>query len=252
MLENQDLELPRGKGNYLVGIPVRIVKFVFTLIAWVTLGLILYPFRRHPLVKKVPNIVTGVRMALTIPATVCFGFALWQGNEHQAEVWLLAMALIAALDAIDGPLARILEAETDLGKLLDPAADKLLVLSMLLLYVVVSYHDYGVLMAVAILGIVIWVLRVEFALVMIARTTAKQVIALRDQGQAPKLMGANIFGKFKMNLQMLAIFIGYFWMIKYPDDPVGPVMMISILMIARWFADKSLGQHRKDLEKLYP
>jgi cardiolipin synthase (CMP-forming) len=67
------------------------------------------------------NFVTLIRIAL-IP---CFGFLWWRGHHG------LALAVFAAAslsDWLDGFLARVLDQRSRLGQILDPAADKLLLL----------------------------------------------------------------------------------------------------------------------------
>ena len=70
-----------------------------------------------------PNAVTVVRLAL-IPLYVM----LTVSTHHWAEAaWLLAF--LGATDWIDGFLARRLHQTSDIGKILDPVADRLLVMS---------------------------------------------------------------------------------------------------------------------------
>jgi len=69
----------------------------------------------------IANVVTLIRILL-IP---CFGFFWWRGQHG------LALAVFAAAslsDWLDGFLARVLDQRTRLGQILDPAADKLLLL----------------------------------------------------------------------------------------------------------------------------
>jgi CDP-diacylglycerol--glycerol-3-phosphate 3-phosphatidyltransferase len=74
-----------------------------------------------------PNRITVLRILLIAP------FVILLLNLHNAEwPWARHAALaiflvVAATDWADGYLARRLKAETDLGKFLDPLADKLLV-----------------------------------------------------------------------------------------------------------------------------
>jgi cardiolipin synthase len=67
------------------------------------------------------NVVTLLRIAL-IPV---FGILWWRGAHGWA---LAAFAAAGASDLLDGFLARVLDQRTRLGQLLDPAADKLLLL----------------------------------------------------------------------------------------------------------------------------
>lgn len=79
----------------------------------------------------VPNILTVFRILL-IPFFIYLLF--WGGG--QSYPWALAIFLTAgATDIVDGYLARRMKVETTLGKMLDPIADKLLVLSALISFV---------------------------------------------------------------------------------------------------------------------
>lgn len=69
-----------------------------------------------------PNLLCVLRMVLAVPVvwTLVEG---WYG-------WTLALFFVAAVtDGLDGWLAKRLHCETELGKLLDPVADKLLLVS---------------------------------------------------------------------------------------------------------------------------
>jgi cardiolipin synthase len=69
----------------------------------------------------VANAVTLLRLAL-IP---CFGLLWWRGH-HAAALAVFAVASLS--DWLDGFLARVLDQRSRLGQILDPAADKLLLL----------------------------------------------------------------------------------------------------------------------------
>ena len=73
---------------------------------------------------NLPNLLTGLRMAL-IPV---FVWAFY--NVHPA-VALIVYLVAAATDWLDGYLARKWNQVTSFGKLFDPLADKLMLLSML-------------------------------------------------------------------------------------------------------------------------
>jgi cardiolipin synthase len=69
----------------------------------------------------VPNAITLCRMALTL----AFGLLWWRGR-HGAALAVFATAGIS--DILDGLMARVLDQRTRLGQILDPAADKLMLL----------------------------------------------------------------------------------------------------------------------------
>jgi len=68
---------------------------------------------------NVPNVLTAARLALA----PTFLWLYLKGNEDGA---LIAFAVAAATDALDGLAARLLRQQTVLGAYLDAAADKLL------------------------------------------------------------------------------------------------------------------------------
>ena len=79
-----------------------------------------------------PNRITIARIVLVVPLVICLL------NLHSGWLWMrhLALglfALMAMSDALDGFLARLLKEETALGRFLDPVADKLLVVSAMVI-----------------------------------------------------------------------------------------------------------------------
>jgi cardiolipin synthase len=67
------------------------------------------------------NLITLLRIVL-IP---CFGYLWWRG-AHGAALAVFAAASLS--DILDGFVARVLDQRTRLGQILDPAADKLMLL----------------------------------------------------------------------------------------------------------------------------
>ncbi|OJV95665.1 MAG: CDP-diacylglycerol--glycerol-3-phosphate 3-phosphatidyltransferase [Microbacterium sp. 67-17] len=75
--------------------------------------------------RQLPNAITIVRILM---APVFLWMLLADGGSYGALRWWAAVIFIVAIatDGIDGYLARKYEIVTDLGKLLDPIADKVL------------------------------------------------------------------------------------------------------------------------------
>ena len=73
----------------------------------------------------IPNLITSLRLLLAIPICIF----IYQGNELVA---LLFFIFAGISDGFDGYLARRFTWESEFGKLLDPLADKCLILSTLL------------------------------------------------------------------------------------------------------------------------
>lgn len=78
---------------------------------------------------QIPNLLTLLRF-LAVPIFV----VLMIDPTPQTSLWATVVFIFAALtDWLDGYLARLFEAESILGKLLDPLADKILVMAALVM-----------------------------------------------------------------------------------------------------------------------
>jgi cardiolipin synthase len=77
----------------------------------------------NALFRHLPNILTGLRL-LAAPATA--GLLVWE--HFEAAFGVFAIAGIS--DAVDGWLAKRFGLSSDLGRVLDPAADKALMLAV--------------------------------------------------------------------------------------------------------------------------
>jgi CDP-diacylglycerol---glycerol-3-phosphate 3-phosphatidyltransferase len=121
---------------------------------------------------NLPNALTVVRIML-VPALV----VALLGNTADGDV---------LTDFVDGYLARARDSVTTFGKLMDPLADKLLIIAALIS--LVSLHRLAA-----------WV-----AMVIITRELAVTVLRL-GATQAGVVMAASYFGKLKTCLQIAAI-----------------------------------------------
>lgn len=100
------------------------------------------------MLSQIPNLLTISRIMVVAPIVA----ALWIGGE--AFRWIaLALYIAACLtDYLDGYLARVLDVQTELGRLLDPIADKLLVGACLLVLCALDHiQGWTVLAALVIL-----------------------------------------------------------------------------------------------------
>ena len=77
--------------------------------------------------SQLPNLITGVRMLLVLPA----GWLLWLGRYPEA---LVVVGVAGASDALDGELARRFGWRSAFGSMMDPIADKLLVLAIFVIF----------------------------------------------------------------------------------------------------------------------
>jgi CDP-diacylglycerol--glycerol-3-phosphate 3-phosphatidyltransferase len=129
---------------------------------------------------NVPNVLTLLRILL-VPVLVV---ALLDETSNGDVLAAIVFALASATDFVDGWLARTRDSITPFGKVMDPVADKLLVIAAL-----VSLVSLDRLAA--------WV-----AMVIIARELAVTVA----RAQAPEVIPAAQLGKLKTVTQVAAIF----------------------------------------------
>jgi cardiolipin synthase len=77
------------------------------------------------LLRNIPNFLTALRLAAS-PALVAL---LWRGHDYAA---LIVFVIAGATDALDGYLAKRFSLQSRFGRYMDPAADKLLMLTSFL------------------------------------------------------------------------------------------------------------------------
>lgn len=132
----------------------------------------------------IPNIITLIRI-LSIPFVIYF---LYEPTKNKCLYGALIFLFAALTDWVDGYVARQMKSVTNLGKFLDPLADKLLVTSGLILLL---YHRW----------VPVWAV-----LIILIREII--VMGLRDiaavQGD---VIPASFSGKIKTFMQMIAIFL---------------------------------------------
>jgi CDP-diacylglycerol--glycerol-3-phosphate 3-phosphatidyltransferase len=132
---------------------------------------------------NVPNVLTVLRMLL-VPVLIV---ALLDETANGDLLAAIVFALASATDAIDGYLARARNAVTTFGKLMDPVADKLLVIAALVVLVQLERLQA-------------WV-----AMVIIAREFAVTVTRLAASQQGVVVAAAG-WGKAKTVVQIATIF----------------------------------------------
>ena len=131
---------------------------------------------------NLPNFLTLVRICL-IPVFVVFFLA---PTPDRSLIAAVIFTVAAVTDLLDGYIARRTGQVTKLGKLLDPIADKLLVLSALILLVNIDRVSALV------------------ALLIIARELAVTGVRSIAAGEG-LIIAAETTGKYKMALQVVAI-----------------------------------------------
>jgi CDP-diacylglycerol--glycerol-3-phosphate 3-phosphatidyltransferase len=132
---------------------------------------------------NLPNVLTLLRILL-VPVLV----VVLLGETENGDLWAaIVFALASATDAMDGYLARTRNAITTFGKLMDPIADKLLIIAALVALVSLD-------------RLAAWV-----AMVIIARELTVTITRMQATQQGV-IIAANWWGKAKTIVQVAAIF----------------------------------------------
>lgn len=132
---------------------------------------------------NLPNILTVIRILL-VPVLV----VVLLGESENGDLWAaIVFGVASATDAMDGYLARARNAITSFGKLMDPIADKLLIIAALVALVSLN-------------RLAAWV-----AMVIIARELSVTVTRMQAT-QHGVIIASNWWGKAKTIVQVAAIF----------------------------------------------
>ena len=83
--------------------------------------------------KTIPNFLTLLRILMAGIAIICLEYSSCDPkDEFFLIIALILFILASTTDALDGALARKWNAETKFGRILDPVADKLLIIGTLI------------------------------------------------------------------------------------------------------------------------
>jgi CDP-diacylglycerol--glycerol-3-phosphate 3-phosphatidyltransferase len=167
-------------------------------------------------VLNLPNIISLSRVAVT-PLLI---WLLTHPGPTAARVAALAFALACVSDWLDGYLARRRGLITNLGKFLDPLADKVLIISALIMLTAMPREP-------RVPGWIVAVIAAREVAV-----TGLRAIA-RDEGI---VLGAEALGKAKMTFEIVALFsllMHYpVWLIDF--HAAGMVFVWIALVLALW------------------
>ncbi|MDD3050975.1 MAG: CDP-diacylglycerol--glycerol-3-phosphate 3-phosphatidyltransferase [Candidatus Cloacimonetes bacterium] len=136
------------------------------------------------MIRHVPNLLTIIRILLT----PVFIWTIFFWNNELAAVYSLLIFCVASIsDYFDGMIARKFQVISDFGKIMDPLADKILVVSALLALTLKLHY-------ISLIVVLIIIIR-EVAVTILREVYAKKKI----------IIAANIWGKVKTVLQMIGI-----------------------------------------------
>lgn len=156
---------------------------------------------------NVPNALSAARIAL-VPVLVWVLFAETNYDGSMLAAALFAIASIT--DVIDGHLARSKGLVTEVGKVLDPLADKLMVSSVLLSLVVLGQVP---LWAVALI---------------LGREVGVSVLRSRASKRGGSEVGARPLGKLKMAMQVTLVLV----LLAAPDPSAAGVLALLYSTVA--------------------
>ncbi len=129
-------------------------------------------------------LLTYLRILMIIP----FMYFLYSSTPNSKLIALIVFLLASITDTLDGQLARKLKVVTNLGKFLDPVADKLLVSSAL-----ISFVDISSLPVPA--WVVVLIISRDFVVSAIRMVAASNGV----------IISPTYFAKFKTSVQFIAI-----------------------------------------------
>lgn len=175
-----------------------------------------------PLFRALPNLLTFLRI-LAIPLV---GWLLTFPGPREAWTAMLVYLAASLTDFLDGWIARRFGLVTALGKLLDPLADKLLVISVLIMLAVLDRRP----------NIPGWLL-----VVIVGREFA--VTGLRSIAAAEGIvLAADATGKAKMLLQTIGVnfLIVHYAYMGVSFHEIGMILLVLAAVVGVWSA---VGYH---------
>ena len=178
---------------------------------------------------NLPNKLTLLRIIL-IPIFVVIyyiGFTGW--NYCAAAIFIIA----AITDMIDGKIARKTGQVTDFGKFADPIADKLLVMSALLILM-----EWGKVSA--------WI-----AIILLAREFIISGFRLVAAGKGT-VIAAGITGKIKTVVQIVALSVLLFDdpIQKWTGIPLGMILLYISAALSVWSCIEYIVKNRQALSQM--
>ncbi|MFA5859175.1 MAG: CDP-alcohol phosphatidyltransferase family protein [Elusimicrobiota bacterium] len=175
----------------------------------------------------IPNAVTVTRILVT----PVFWYLLWS-KSAVVDGTLTGLYLLLALgDAVDGILARVLNQKSAVGSVLDPIADKLLIVPTYFIFAVFAKLPIWLALIVVLRDMLIvigWI-------VLYSKTKNLQTSPL-------------ISGKLSIIFEMLLLAL---LLLKFPGSVVQVVIVLTVLMIVLSFTEyvfravKNIGELRK-------
>ena len=171
--------------------------------------------------RFIPNLISLVRISLVIPIVL----------NLLAGKYILALILFAVAsisDAMDGFLARFFKWQTDLGKILDPVADKLLMIGSITVLWLNQIVPLSVFVIFVLRDLLI-LLGAAFEMSITEKTPSPNLIGkITTASQIIYILGLIIFEIFNVNINVL---IFHFL--------IGSISLFSLISYFRWWLNSN-------------
>ena len=166
------------------------------------------------MMRQLPNLLTILRIGMT-PLFIYF---LFWGNGHGYAIALFIFILAGITDIVDGRLARALGVESRLGKMLDPQADKILVLSAMVSFITLDLVYAWIVVLIVLRDVVVTAVR--FAL---------------EYRNMPMATSNRAKGKTAVQITAVIITLGYLslkaYQLTWLSSIIEQTNMIAIVMV---------------------
>jgi len=160
---------------------------------------------------NIANQLTLFRIILTVPFMFFLSMGAKDNLNNFKEIASIIFVVAAITDFFDGYLARKKNMVTDFGKIMDPLADKILVVSALLIFVELAY-------------IPAW-------MVILILTRDSLVAGIRNVAASKgEVIAAGPLGKYKTATQMISIVL----IIFLGNHPLTFLLMLIPVVLTIW------------------
>ena len=157
---------------------------------------------------NLPNTLTMTRIIATPAIVILLYLVKWHDWAWASQLATLIFALACLTDVVDGMIARSQDTITDVGRFLDPLADKLLIVSVLIMLVGLGWAPA-------------WI-----AIIIVGRELAVTGIRAVAASQGT-VISADRYGKIKTVTQSLAIGV-LIWHVPFFGVDLNPLGLILL------------------------
>lgn len=155
------------------------------------------------LVRLIPNALTFARLILTLAFLAIILYAPHTGEVKPATLLMIAFTLFVVAgitDIVDGPIARAFGVTSKFGRIVDPLADKILVIGAFLCFAIVKQPTFLNIFSPITSTVIQW----GTAVIILVREVF--VTILRHVAEARGIsFAATVSGKVKMFIQSIGI-----------------------------------------------